>query len=178
MKIHIPSLIWLGAAMAALSASVLENPPGNLPWAVFVAEESPLDAKLWYLLKVYAWPACLSFCGVTLLKLQFRLSASAKPAAMVFGMSVLASLAMLEGFRSIAALPNAAPSYVIGMALSYTTLARLYAIKSKLLWGCIRAPWIVWRGNRAGVAEIDRQVAEARRAQSLSAGISGISQRE
>jgi hypothetical protein len=63
---------------------------------------------------------------------------------------------MLVSLRTISMNPRSGPSYVAGMALGYTVMARLYAIRMRLFLNRVRVPWPVWRGNLQAVQEIDQ----------------------
>lgn len=158
-KPRLSSLACTGAACAVLWLSVMTNPPGGVSWHAFAVEDTALALKLRYLAGVYILPALLAFVGIVLFQLQFRISMSGARAAVVFASGVLGATAMLGGFRALAMAPNSLPGYVLGMALGYTVMARLYAIRMRTLWGRVRMPWVVWRGNAAAVSEIDRQMA-------------------
>jgi hypothetical protein len=125
---------------------------------VFVDEPSPWPAKLRYLTEAYLSPAIISFCAISLFQLQFRLAASGAAKRTVFSVCVLASGAMLLGLRAISFVPNAAPSYVAGMAAGYTMMSRVYAVRMVEIVKGVRLPWPIWRGNRAAVEEFDRML--------------------
>lgn len=149
-------LLALGALIYALNA----HPPGGARWIIFVEEESPLWAKFRYLCETYLWPAVLSFLAITFFQLQFRLASTGASKRTLFALCVFASGAMLLSLRTIAMLPNAAPSYVTGMSAGYTMMSRLYAVRMREIIRGVRIPWPVWRGNLKAVAEMDRMVRE------------------
>ena len=71
MRKHVSSLAWMGAAGAALWLTVMQFPPGGVPWHVFFTEETAVALKLKYLSGVYVVPAVLAFVGIVLFQLQF-----------------------------------------------------------------------------------------------------------
>lgn len=160
MKKHLAPNLLFALALGALIHALNQHPPGGARWMIFVEEESPLWAKLRYLCESYLWPAVLSFLAITFFQLQFRLASTGASKRTIFALCVFASGAMLLSLRTIAYLPNAAPSYVVGMSAGYTMMSRLYAVRARELFGKVRIPWPVWRGNLAAVAEMDRMVRE------------------
>jgi hypothetical protein len=155
---NLGSNLLVSAAGAALSYAFAQNPPGGAPWRVFLEEPAPVWTKAWFLAAAYGWPAVLSFAAIVLFQLQMRLTVSGANRRTVFAVCALASGAMVLGLRELSFSPHAAPSYVVGMALAHTVMSRLYAVRMRLVAGRVRAPWPVWRGNRAAVEAIDREV--------------------
>jgi hypothetical protein len=129
-------------------------PPGRFSWHRFFAEV-PIREKLPFLLKVYAAPACLSFCAVVLFQLQMRLSMGGAPVNVIFPLSVLGATSMLGAFRVMVGGIGGVPGYAVGMAAGYTMMSRLYAVKpsGRTLFGkpMLR---IVWRGDPEAAREI------------------------
>jgi hypothetical protein len=159
LKPRLAAFAWLAVACSILAVSVAGNPPGGLSWHSFFTEPASFLTKLTYLAGTYLRPAFLSFTAIILFQLQFRLTMSGASAAVVFAIGVTGSTSMLAGFRSLSAAPNSLPGYVFGMALAYTVMARLYAVRLRTVWGRIPVPWIVWRGNPGAVQQIDRRMA-------------------
>ncbi len=162
MKKHLSALAWVSTAGVALWLTLLRNPPGGVPWHVFFTEETAVALKLKYLSGVYVVPALLAFVGIVLFQMQFRISMGGARAAVVFSCGVLGATAMLGGFRVLAMAPNSLPGYVLGVALGYTVMARLYAVRMRTIVGPVRVPWPVWRGDVAAMREIEGRMAQAR----------------
>lgn len=149
------STILLAAALGAFAFAVIENSPSGAPWAMFFADPASLTEKAAFLVRTFGWPAVLSFSAITLLQLQFRLAASGANKRTVFSVCLFACGAMVTSLRALAFLPGSGPSYVLGMALGYTVMSRLYAVRLRAT-GPVRIPWPVWRGDRAAVEELSR----------------------
>jgi hypothetical protein len=158
MKQNLGSNFLLTVACAALSYAFAQNAPGGEPWSAFLKEAAPWWVKARFLASAYGWPALLSFAAIMLFQLQVRLSASGANRRTVFAVCALASGAMVLGLRELSFSPHAAPSYVLGVALAYTVMSRLYAVRMRRFYWGVRAPWPVWRGNRAAVEAIDREL--------------------
>jgi hypothetical protein len=158
MKNNLGSSFLFVLALGGLAWSVLEHPPGGAPWAVFTADPATTIKKAQFLVGEYVRPGLLACVAIALFQLQFRLSASGANKRCVFAFSMLASSTMLLTLKEISFSPTAAPSYVAGMAAGYTMMSRLYAVRMRLVWGKIRVPWPVWRGNPRAVCEIDQAV--------------------
>jgi hypothetical protein len=156
MKKSLASNLFFAAAIGALAFAVLMSPPGGVRWGAFVADQASLLRKLIFLTSTYVWPALLSFSAISMFQLQFRLSSSGASGRVVFSVCVVASGAMLLGLRTISLGASSSPSYVLGMALGYTMMARLYAVRMRRVFNCVRIPWPVWRGDRSAVEEIHR----------------------
>jgi hypothetical protein len=160
MKKHFSTLL-LCAALTALGYAMIAHPPSGVPWQMFIEEQTPLAAKLRYLAGAYVWPFIVSFVSIVLFQLQFRLSGSGANKRTVFAVCAIASAAMLEGVRTISYVSTAGPSYVAGMALGYTVMSRLYAIRMRTLYCEVRIPWPIWRGNAEQVAQLQRRMQQA-----------------
>jgi hypothetical protein len=158
MKNNLGSSLLFVLALGGLAWSVLEHPPGGAPWAVFTADPATPLRKARFLVGEYGWPGLLACTAISLFQLQFRLAASGANKRSMFAFCVLASSTMLLTLREISYSPTAAPSYVAGMAVGYTVMSQLYAVRMRLLWGKVRLPWPVWRGNARAVCEIDQAV--------------------
>lgn len=156
MKKNIASNLLFLAAVSALVFAVVANPPGGVGWGALLADQASLLRKLIFLANTYLHPAVLSFVAITLFQLQFRLASSGTQGRIVFAVCVVASGAMLLGLRTISTGASSMPSYVLGMALGYTMMSRLYAMRLRTFFGSVRLPWPVWRGDRAAVEEINR----------------------
>lgn len=162
MKKDLTSSLLLILALGGLAAAIALYPPSGAPWALFFADPAPLTQKLSALNGLYVWPGILACVSICLFQLQFRIAASGANKRMVFAVCVLASGAMLMSLRGVSMSPASGPSYVAGMALGYTIMARLYAVRMRTFLGRIRVPWPVWRGDARAVCEIDQAV-QARR---------------
>lgn len=160
MKPSASSLLF-SAALGGFAFALLANSPGGAPWALFFGDPAPMTQKLLFLLRTWCWPALLSFAAITLLQLQFRLATSGASKRTVFSVCLFASGTMLLSLRTLAALPGAGPSYALGMALGYTVMSQLYAVRLRSL-GPLRLPWPVWRGDRAAVEELHRRLRDHR----------------
>jgi len=157
------------AALVALVMAVRAAPPGNISWRVFFEDPAPARVKAVFLAGSYLWPAVLSFTAIILFQLQFRLSASGAGKQTVFSVCLLASLSTLLGFQRLSLTPNAAPAYALGMALGYLTISRLYGMRMRSVGRGISIPWIIWRGNRQAVHEMDQLAAQVRQARAQEA---------
>jgi len=158
MKNNLGSSFLLMLALGALGYSIAENPPGGARWGMFVEEPVTLFRKFIFLAVTYVWPGVLSCFAVSLFQLQFRLASSGANKRTVFAVCVLASGLMLVSLRTIAFSPTSGPSYVAGMALGYTMMSRLYAIKMRRFFDRVNVPWPIWRGNVRAVQEMDQMV--------------------
>jgi len=157
MKNKLASSLIFALTLGVIGYSVSLHPPGGASWTLFAEESAPWFHKLAFLAQVYLWPTLLSFSAIVLFQMQFRLSASGFRKRVLFSVCTVASGVMVLGLRSVASSPSAGPSYVAGMALGYTLMSRLYAIRMRLLFGRIRVPWPVWLGNLRAVQEIDER---------------------
>jgi hypothetical protein len=166
MKKSIGSSLLFAFALSGLALSIFSHPPSGAPWAVFAAEPATFLRKAQFLVTTYLWPGLLACFAISMFQLQFRLAASGANKRMVFAACVLASGTMLLSLRAISFSPAAGPSYVAGMALGYTVMSRLYAVRMRTLFGRVRLPWPIWRGNTRAVCEIDQAVRA--RAQQMS----------
>jgi hypothetical protein len=163
MKKSVGSTLLLAAAIGAIGLSIVENPPGGVRWWAFVEDSSPWWQKVSYLINTYVLPGLLSCIAISAFQLQSRVAASGANKRIVFTICLLASGTMLTALRWMAFSPSTtATSYVAGMALGYTVMSRLYAVRMRLFFGRVRLPWPVWRGNVAAVREID-ELARMRR---------------
>lgn len=160
MKNNFGSYLLAALAMAGLAIAISANPPGGVRWGTFFEDPSHWTAKAMFLARTYLWPAAMAFGAIVLYQLQFRVMGGGGSTAATFGMAVLATGAMLVVLRSIAYQQTAVPFYVLGVALGYTMMGRVYAIRMKLIAGQVRVPWPVWRGDTARVAELQRQMRE------------------
>lgn len=156
MKKSLASNLLFAVALAALAYAVMTNPPGGVRWGAFVAEQTSLVRKAAFLANIYVWPALISFCAISLFQLQFRISSSGANRRTVFTVCVAASGAMLVGLRTISMGVSSSPSYIVGMALGYTMMSRLYAVRLRKVFNRVRIPWPIWRGDRQAVEEIHR----------------------
>ncbi len=156
MKNNLSSSFLLFLALSALGIAFATNPPGGVRWGLLIEAPGGWFEKVMFLAGTYLLPAFLSFCAIVLFQLQFRLASSGTNKRIVFSVCVLASGAMLLGLRSISSNPSSGPPYVSGMALGYTVMARLYAIRLRNFFGRVRILWPVWRGNIRAVQEIDQ----------------------
>jgi hypothetical protein len=150
------------AALAGLIYGIVDHPPSGVPWTVLWQEPAPVWRKLHFLLGTYVWPGVLSFLSITLFQLQSRVSGTGANKRTVFGLCTLASAAMLEGLRALSFSSVAGPSYVAGMALGYTVMSRLYAVRLRTFFNGVRVPWPVWRGNPCAMAEMEQRMAQMR----------------
>jgi hypothetical protein len=158
-KPSLSSLTWTAIGAAVLAWMVSTNPPAGASWRLFADEPTDPWLKVEYLAGIYLVPAVFAMAGIIAFQLQFRVSMSGARPGTVFGIGVLGASAMLGGFRLLALAPNSLPGYVLGMAAGYTVMSRLYAIRMRRIWGRLRVPWVVWRGDRDQVREIDRLAA-------------------
>jgi hypothetical protein len=163
-KNYLPVLFVL----VVLGALVAYFPPGRFSWHRFFGDAAPMGQKLLFLFKVYAAPACLSFCAVVLFQLQMRMSMKGAPVNVIFPLSVLGATFMLGAFRTMVGGIGGVPGYALGMATAYTMMSRLYAVRpsGRTLFGkpMVR---IVWRGDPEAAREI--QMTGARRQLQASA---------
>jgi hypothetical protein len=162
MKNNLGSTLLFVLSLGGLVVAIAGNPPSGAPWAMFAADPATLVQKAAALVALYVWPGLLACLAISMFQLQFRLAASGANKRTVFAACVLASGAMLMSLRMVSFSPSAGPSYVAGMALGYTVMARLYAVRMRSLVGRVRIPWPVWRGDARSVCEID-QAMQARR---------------
>ena len=162
MKNSISSTLLFVLVLGALGASVVQNPPGGARWEFFAEESATRLQKASYLLTAYVVPGMLSCFAIAMFQLQGRIAGTGANKRTIFSLCVLASGAMLTALRSMAYNPTSATSYVAGLALGYTIMSRLYAVRMRLFGGRVRLPWPVWRGNVAAVREID-EMARLRR---------------
>jgi hypothetical protein len=159
MKNNIGSYALASLGVASLAAAIYLNPPGGVRWGAFVEDPSHWTEKLIFLAKLYLWPAAMSFVAIVLYQLQFRMMGGGGHIGGTFGIAVLATGAMLATLRAVALQQSAIPFYVLGVALGYTMMSRVYAIRMKRT-GRVSVPWPVWRGDAQGVAEVQRQMQE------------------
>ena len=164
MKNKLWSSLLLFAAFAGLAWSIASTPPSGAPWAMFAADPATLRQKLSALAGLYLWPGVLACFAISMFQMQFRLVASGASKRTIFGACVFASGAMLMSLRLVGMTPASGPAYVAGMALGYTIMSRLYAVKMRAM-GPVRIPWPVWRGNTAAVREIDQAMRAMRQSQ-------------
>ncbi|MEP7353037.1 MAG: hypothetical protein ABI824_07375 [Acidobacteriota bacterium] len=157
-----PSTILAAFAVGLLAWTLAQHAPGGARWSLFVEDPAPVWIKSWFLWKTYLWPAVPSFIAIVLFQLQFRLAASGAGARTVFSICVIGCFVMLSSVRIVAFAPSATPGYVLGMALGYTTMGRVYAIQMRTIeiWAGkgVSIPSIVWRGNVAGIRELERNM--------------------
>ncbi|MEO5925065.1 MAG: hypothetical protein ABIR70_14690 [Bryobacteraceae bacterium] len=163
MKNSIGSSLLLVLALGALGFVIADNPPGGVRWGVFGAEEAPLLQKVVFLFLTYAWPGFLSCFAISMFQLQARLAASGANKRTVFSICVFASGTMLLSLRSLSLSPTSGIAYVAGMAMGYTLMARLYAVRMRTFFGRVSVPWPIWRGDTRAVQAID-EMARMRRA--------------
>lgn len=156
MKNSLASNLLFATAIAALAYAVMTTPPGGVRWDAFVAEQASLFRKAVFLVDIYVWPAMISFCAISMFQLQFRISSGGANRRTVFAVCVAASGAMLFGLRTISMGASSSPSYIVGMALGYTMMSRLYAVRLRRVFNRVRIPWPIWRGDRQAVEEIHR----------------------
>jgi hypothetical protein len=157
MKNNSSSSLFFFASLVGLAWSIAATPPSGAPWAIFAADPATLYQKFSVLGGLYLWPAVVACFGIILVQLQFRLSSSGANRRTVFAACIFASGAMLMGLRTVAMSPPSGPAYVAGMALGYTLMARLYAVRLRKV-GPLQIPWPVWRGNAGAVRDIDQAV--------------------
>jgi hypothetical protein len=163
MKNSLGSTLLFVVALSALGISIAANPPGGVRWGVFIEETASWMQKGSFLISNYILPGALSCFAISMFQLQSRIASSGANKRTIFAMCLLASGTMLTALRWMAYSPSTtAASYVTGMALGYTVMSRLYAVRMQLFFGRVRVPWPVWRGNFAGVHEID-ELARLRR---------------
>jgi hypothetical protein len=158
MKNHYGSYTLAALALGALAIAVHANPPGGVRWGAFFEDPSHWTAKATFLARIYLWPAAMSFGAIVLYQLQFRVMGGGGHTAATFGLAVLATGAMLSTLRALAFQQSGTPFYVLGVALGYTVMSRVYAIRMRFVLGQVRMPWPVWRGDAQGVAEVQRQM--------------------
>lgn len=156
MKLSASTLLF-AAALGAFAFAVLGNSPSGAPWAMFFDDPAAWTEKAAFLIRTFCRPAMLSFSAIVLLQLQFRLASSGANKRTVFSVCLFACGAMVTSLRALAFLPGSAPSYVLGMALGYTVMSRLYAVRLRML-GPVRIPWPVWRGDLPGVQKLERRI--------------------
>jgi hypothetical protein len=166
MKKHPGSYLLAALAVCALTVAIHSNPPGGVRWGAFFEDPSHWTAKLTFLARLYLWPGMLGFVAIVLYQLQFRVMGSGNSAA-TFGIAVLATGAMLTVLRALAFQQSAVPFYVLGVALGYTVMGRVYAVRMRRIVGNIRCPWPIWRGDALGIAEVQRQIHERATRQSV-----------
>ncbi len=162
MKNSLGSSFLLVLALSALGLAIAENPPGGVRWGVFAAEQAPLITKIIFLFGVYVWPGFVSCFAISMFQLQARLAASGANKRTVFSVCVLASATMLSSLRTISMSPTSGIAYVAGMAMGYTVMSQLYAIRMRTFFGRVSVPWPIWRGNARAVQAID-EMARMRR---------------
>jgi hypothetical protein len=162
MKNNLGSSFLFLLALGGLAAAIALHPPSGAPWVLFADDPAPLLQKLSALNGLYVWPGILAWFSISLFQFQFRLASSGVNKRTIFAVCVLASGAMLMSLRGVSMSPASAPSYVAGMALGYTMMAKLYAVRVRKIFGPVRLPWPVWRGDARAVCEIDQAV-QARR---------------
>lgn len=162
MKNNPVSTLLFVFALGGIAAAIAVHPPSGAPWQLFLADPAPFTQKLSALNGLYVWPGILACFSICLFQFQFRLASSGANKRTVFAVCVLASGAMLTSLRGVSMIPASGPSYVAGMALGYTVMARLYAMRMRTFFGRVRLPWPVWRGDARAVCEIDQEV-QARR---------------
>jgi len=155
MPKNLGSNVLFTLTIAGLGYTIATTPPSGAPWSIFFAEPATLLQKANFLAVAYVWPGLLSFSSIAFFQLQNRLTASGMNKRAVFSVCMLASGAMLMGLRAVAMNPTSGPSYVVGMALAYTAMSRLYAVRIRTFAQRVRLPWPVWRGNHSAVQEID-----------------------
>jgi hypothetical protein len=155
MKKSLASNLFFVAAVGMIAYAMMMNPPGGVRGGAFIADQASMLRKFLFLAYTYVWPAVLSFCAISMFQLQFRLSSSGANGRLVFSVCVLASGGMMLGLRMMSMGPSSTPSYVLGMALGYTMMSRLYAVRMKKVWN-VRLPWPIWRSDLAAVQEINR----------------------
>ncbi len=162
MKNHFGSYALAALAVVVLAIAIHANPPGGVRWGAFFEDPSHWTAKGWFLARTYLWPATMSFVAIVLYQLQFRVMGGGGHSGSTFGIAVLATGAMLTTLRAVAFQQSAVPFYVLGVALGYTVMGRVYAIRMRMVSGRVRVPWPVWRGDAQGVAEVQRQMRAAK----------------
>ena len=156
MKKNLASNLFLAVVAGALAYAMITTPPGGVRWGAFVADEASLLKKLSFLTNIYVWPAILSFVAISMFQLQFRIASSGVSGRLVFSVCAVASGAMMLGLRTISLGASSSPSYIFGMALGYTMMSRLYAVRMRKIFNGVRIPWPIWRGDLAAVEEINR----------------------
>jgi hypothetical protein len=166
MKTNIGSSLLFLLALAGLAVSIVSNPPGDAPWAIFAGDPATLFRKAQFVVETYVWPGVLACFAISMFQLQSRLASSGANKRTVFAACVLASGSMLMTFREISFHPAAGPSYVAGMALGYTIMSRLYAVRMRGFLGRVGVPWPIWRGDAVAMQEVDQ--AMRARAQRIS----------
>lgn len=141
--------------LVILAVLIAFFPPGKFSWPRFFADQAPLKQKVSFLLRVYAAPACLSFCAVVLFQLQMRLSLGGASASVIFPLAILGATSMLGAFRIMVGGIGGVPGYAVGMATGYTMMSRLYAVRpsGRTLFGkpMVR---VVWRGDPEAAREM------------------------
>jgi len=165
MKKNLASSLLLVLVLGVFGLAISFTPPGGVRWGVFLEDPASGFKKVVFLLDMLLRPAVLSFTAITLLQLQFRLASSGANKRTVFSVCAIASATMMLGLRSLSLSSSGGPSYVAGMALGYTVMSRLYAIRVRTFYHRVRVPWPVWRGNKRAVQEMDEMVRAARNAQ-------------
>jgi hypothetical protein len=159
MKNNLGSSLLLLLVLGAIGVSIAEHPPGGVRWAIFAEEPATFLQKCSALAALYVWPGVLSCFAISMFQLQARISSTGANKRVVFSMCAIASATMLVSLRSMALSSTSGTSYVAGMALGYTMMSRLYAVRMRLLFGRVRVPWPVWRGDARGVQEINSMAA-------------------
>lgn len=137
-------------ALAILGLMVAVFPPFQITWGAFFQEPTPWVRKLFFLFRVYAVPAGLSFGAIFLLQIQARIGALGAQATSVFPIALISAGCMMAAFRSMTSGVGGVPGYALGMALAYTVMSQIHSIQpsGRFLLGrpMIR---IVWKGEIA-----------------------------
>lgn len=159
MKTNPGSYLLAALAVCALAIAIHSSPPGGVRWGAFFEDPSHWTEKLTFLARLYLWPGMMGFAAIVLYQLQFRMMGGGNSPA-TFGIAVFATGAMLLVLRALAFQQSAVPFYVLGVALGYTVMGRVYAVRMRLIAGRVRVPWPVWRGDAQAIAEVQRQMQE------------------
>jgi hypothetical protein len=151
-------LPWL-AAMSVFIAMLNWFPPGagSFTWRRFIAEPTPLQAKLLFLAKNYLVPALLAFVWIVCFQLAMR----ARKASFAFVLVYVAAISMIAAWRSLALGPARLPGYALGIAIAQTLASRLVAVtkpERSIFGKRFRMYKIVWAGDREGVAKLRAQL--------------------
>jgi len=148
IKKYVPSLL----ALATLGVMIAYFPPGQFGWRFFAADRAPIIKKVFFLLKVYGTPACMSFLAVVFFRLQSVLSMKGAPSEAMFPVALFGSAAMMGALRSMVSGFGGVPGYALGMAAAYTVMSRVSSIgpSEQKLFGRPMLK-IVWRTSATKV---------------------------
>ncbi len=156
---HVPGTGYaLGAGMLLLLVAFY--PPGPFTWSRFLEDQAPVHQKLGHLAEFYLLPAVLSFGSIVLLQIQMRMSMLGARGGALFAVCVLGSVAMVTAWRTLVHGLASVPGYSCGLALAYTLMSRVYALRpSHRMFLGQRWPVVVWRSDTEQIREIQKRMA-------------------